>query len=416
VTTRHPLRRAVPAALACACVCAAAAPSARAAERPPPPAVRAPSAILVEPATGDIVYQRNANARRPIASTTKLMTALLALERTSLDDVLTAAPYRASPVESVIGLRTGERMSVRDLMRGLLLASGNDAAVTLAVDVGGSRRAFVRLMNARARALGLASTHYSNPIGLDEAGNYSSASDLVKLTLILRKSAFFRETTDQPRVRLRTGSRFRAITNRNSLVRRVAFVNGVKTGHTRQAGYVLVGSATRNGVTLISAVLGDPTEAARDADTLTLLRYGLRRYRVVQAVTRGRELGRARLRYRDGEVALLAGATVRRTARRGERLAVRLVGAPDEVEGPLPAGARVGTVVVRQRGHAVARVPLVLGAEVQSASVFERLRDYAGRPLTLLLLAALAVCSLQLVLLRRRAVRRRGDGGQAEIA
>jgi D-alanyl-D-alanine carboxypeptidase (penicillin-binding protein 5/6) len=193
-------------------------------------------------------------------------------------------------------------------------------------------------------------------------------------------------------------------------------VNGVKTGHTRQAGYVLVGSATRNGVTLISAVLGDPTEAARDADTLTLLRYGLRRYRVVQAVTRGRELGRARLRYRDGEVALLAGATVRRTARRGERLAVRLVGAPDEVEGPLPAGARVGTVVVRQRGHAVARVPLVLGAEVQSASVFERLRDYAGRPLTLLLLAALAVCSLQLVLLRRRAVRRRGDGGQAEIA
>ena len=113
-------------------------------------------------------------------------------------------PYHALPVESVIGLHGGEHMSVADLMRGLLLASANDAAATLAQRVGGSNRAFVALMNRRAHELGLAHTHYANAIGLDALGNYSSAEDLVKLTLILRRNAFFRAVTNLPRATLRT--------------------------------------------------------------------------------------------------------------------------------------------------------------------------------------------------------------------
>jgi D-alanyl-D-alanine carboxypeptidase (penicillin-binding protein 5/6) len=401
----RPRRSAITAA-ALAVAALTGAPVAAHAAAPP---VRAPAAILVEPATGDIVFQRHADERRAIASTTKLMTALVTLEHASLDDVMTAVPYRAAPAESDAGLRAGERLTVRDLLRALLVTSANDAAETLAVRVAGSRPAFVRLMNRRARQLGMSNTHYANPIGLDQPDNYSSATDLVKLTLILRRNAFFRQVTDAPRVTLRSGAHDRTFNNRNVLVRAVPVVNGVKTGHTGRAGYVLVGSATSSGVTVVSAVLDDPSEAARDADTLALLRYGLRRYHVVTAVREGRELGRAGLKHRDGEsVALVAGRTVRRTAKRGEQLQVRVDAAPAELDGPLPQGARVGTVVVSLRGRTVARVPLVTAKAVDAATFMEKLREWLGQGTTLLLLAAFAACSLYLVLLRRRAVRRRG--------
>src|SRR4051794_21329591 len=213
-----------------------------------PPSLHARAAILVQPDTGDVVYARSPDARRPIASTTKLMTALLTLERTNLDDVVPAAPYHPLPAESVAGLRTGERLTVRDLLRALLLASANDAAETLAVDVSGSQAAFVRAMNARAAQLHLRNTHYANAIGLDEQGNYSSARDLVTLAGVLLRKPFFALTVNRPRATLSSGARVRRIVNRNSLVREFPFVHGVKTGHTQQAGYVLVGEAQRHGV------------------------------------------------------------------------------------------------------------------------------------------------------------------------
>ncbi|WP_205697550.1 D-alanyl-D-alanine carboxypeptidase family protein [Conexibacter sp. SYSU D00693] len=398
-----PLRAALAVLALVAAIVLAGAPVARAQDAP---SVKAPSAILVEPATGDIVFQRKADDRRPIASTTKLMTALLTLESASLDDVMTAIDYRAAPVESQIGLRAGERLTVRDLLRGLLLASANDAAATLAVRVAGSRSAFVRRMNTRAEELGLRDTHFLDPIGLrDDA--YSSATDLVKLTLILRRNAFFRETTNLRSATLRSGARRRTIVNRNTLVRTQAFVNGVKTGRTQRAGYVLVGSATRRGVTVLSAVLGDQTEADRDRDTLALLRYGVSRYRVRTAVREDEPVARADLEARDESVDLVAARTVRRTARVDERVAVRTLGAPKELDGPLPRGARVGTVEVRLRGKVVDRVPLVTAREVDAATFGQRFAEWLGRGSTVLLLAAFAACSLLLVLLRRRATRRR---------
>jgi D-alanyl-D-alanine carboxypeptidase (penicillin-binding protein 5/6) len=374
---------------------------------PAPPQVRAPAAILVEPATGDIVFQRDADGRRPIASTTKLMTALVTLEHASLDDVMTTIDYHGAPTESLAGLRGGERVTVRDLLRALLVTSANDAAATLAQRVAGSRPAFVRLMNAKARELKLTNSHFANPIGLDSPDNFSTPTDLVKLTLILRRNAFFRETTNLPRVTLRSGAHPRTFTNRNLLVRGVPAVNGVKTGHTNTAGYILVGSASRAGVTVVSAVLGDRSEAARDSDSLNLLKYGLDRYHVVTAVKDGQVLGRTALAHRDEHVDLVAGATVKRTARRGDKLVVATQGAPGELDGPLPKGAQVGTVTVTQRGKVVARVPLQTADAVDAATFVDRLRDWLGRPVTLILLAAFAVCSLYLVLLRRRAVRRR---------
>ena len=374
-----------------------------------PPAISAPEAILVEPQTQDVVYAKKASMRRPIASTTKLMTALLTLEHARLSDVFTAAPYSPMAGESLMGLRAGERLTVADLLRGLLIVSANDAAETLATDVAGSQKRFVRMMNRRARELGLRDTHYSNPVGLDEPGNYSSAADLVKLALVLRQRPFFRATTNMATATLHSGSRVRRLVNRNYLVRTVPFVNGVKTGHTNQAGYVLVGSATQGGVTLMSAVLGDSSEAARDADSLRLLRYGLSRYHRTAPVRKGAVFGSAALKFRDDRVDLVAARTAMRVARRNERLTTSVTGTPSEIEGPLAAGSRVGTIVVRQRGKVVDRVALVTEHAVAAPTLGQRLGDYLGRSSTRAVLVVLALCSLYLAFLWRRGPRRRKE-------
>ncbi len=398
------MRRRAPVVALVASLVAVPAAGARAAA--PPPRISARSAILVQPDTGEIVYRRAATARRPIASATKLMTALLTLESGSLDRTVRAVRYAASPVESLMGLRAGERVTVRDLMVGLLLASGNDAATTLAVRIGGSRRAFVRRMNVRARQLGLADTHYANPVGLDDPRNYSSAEDLVKLTLILLRDPFFARTVNRTSASVVSGGRRRTLTNRDLLVDEVPWVDGVKTGHTTQAGYVLVSAARRRGVRLVSAVLGDPSEGARDADSLALLRWGLARYRSTTPVRAGEVLARPRLTDRAARTRLVAARGVRTVVRRGERAAIH-VQAPAEVAGPLRRGQRVGTVTVSRRGRRIASVALVAAAPVAAATLGDRVSSALPSAWVVVLVLGVLACSLPLALRQRRRVRRR---------
>lgn len=267
---------------ACVAIALAVALSAPAEHRERGPTPRGlPShtaAIVVEARTGRVLWGANAHRRVLIASTAKLMTALVALEQVPLDETIVAPYYEGDRDESRIWLGADEPMQVADLLRGLLLASGNDAAMALAVGVAGSEQAFVARMNERAEELGMDETSYGNPIGLDD-GTHSSAADLVTLTRALRRHAFFRETVAAPSIQLASGSTSRTVYNTNRLLTRWGAVDGVKTGHTRGAGYVLVGSATKRGVTVISAVLGTKSEDARDTATLALLRYGLRRAR-----------------------------------------------------------------------------------------------------------------------------------------
>ena len=368
----------------------------------------AKAAIVMEASTGDVLLARDADQPRQIASTTKLMTVLVALQRTDLDDIFSATGYDPLPIESQIGLRVGERMSVRDLLRATLLPSANDAAAAIAVGTMGSTQAFVAEMNRRAKALGLRNTSFANPIGLDDESNYSSARDLAKLAIELRRNAFFRRTVDLPSAVLRSGLRKRTVINRNALVRRIDAVDGIKTGRTNRAGYVLVGSATRDGVTVISVVLGEPTERARDADSLALLRYGLSRYDARTVMPEGRVLGRVGLRYRGEEsVDVIAGTTVRRVLRTGARTRVAISGLPNEVDGPLPRGTRVATATIRRGDEVLARVPVVTARPVAEAGVGDRLDDMLGRSQTIVAMVLLLVCSLPLLLLRRRAITRR---------
>ena len=309
-------------------------------------------------------------------------------------------------MESKIDLATGERMAVRDLLEALLLESANDAAVALAQGVAGSRDAFVTEMNARAEELGLEDTSYANPIGLDDPLNYSTAADLAALTVRLLRKPRFARIVDMPAAELETGARPRTVDNRNSLIASHPWVSGVKTGHTLNAGYVLVGATTgRGGAKVVSVVLGEPSEQARDEDTLELLRWGLARFHRVRALDPRRALASASIEYRDEERArFVPGRAVTVTVRDGERIR-RRVRAPDEVEGPLPEGAPVGSVSVLVDDRIVRRVPLVTASAVPEAGTLRVLTSVLGVPLTLL--AALAILLAATLLVLRLRVRLR---------
>jgi D-alanyl-D-alanine carboxypeptidase (penicillin-binding protein 5/6) len=355
-----------------------------------PPAVSAPSGIVVEASTGDVAWSRRPDERRSFASTTKLMTALVALSRVGLGDVLTAAPYHPAAAETRIGLRPGERMRVADLLRALLLPSANDAAATLARGVAGSQRRFVGLMNARAKQLGLTRTHFTNAVGLDSPMHRSTARDLAHLALAARAVPFIARTADLPRARLRSGAVGRTVVNRNPLIRAVPWVNGMKTGHTGRAGYVLIGSGTRHGVTVVSVVLGAASEAARARDSINLLNYGISRYRrATPVVRRGRPAP-----------------------------SVRLVGVPDELDGPLPRGARVATAEVRYGGRIVARVPLLTARAVDEAGIVTRAEHFVMRPLVLIGILVLLAAAVPYIAARRHRRRRprRPGAAPSEVA
>jgi len=372
------------------------------------PRLEGANAAILMSGSGEVLYTRLPDRRRAIASTTKLMTALLALERAEPSARFTAPAYDPLPAESRIGLRRGERMSVSDLLRALLLESANDAAVTIARGVSGSRAAFVRAMNARARELGLDDTHYANPIGLDAAGNYSSARDLADLARRLLRNPRFARIVSRSSATLATGDRPRTVRNRNTLVSSTRIVDGVKTGHTRAAGDVLVGSATGpQGIRIVSVVLGEPGPAARDADTVALLRYGLAQFKRVRVLDATKPLARAEVRYRgDLRAGLVPKEDFFAVVRRGERVRTR-VEAPERVDGPLPAGARLGSVSVLYRGRRLQTIPLVTAADVPGAGPLRVVTSTLGVPLTLLLALGM-LGALALAGLRARTVYRRG--------
>jgi D-alanyl-D-alanine carboxypeptidase (penicillin-binding protein 5/6) len=393
-----------------------AAPAASAQEKAPPQ-ISAPSAVLIEAATGDVLYQRAADKRRPIASTTKLMTALLTMEHAKLSDMVPAANYIAAPIESKLSLRPGEELSVADLLRGLMLESANDAAVTLAEHVSGSRAAFVRLMNKRARELKLRNTHFDNPIGLDGAGNYSSAHDLARLAVVLRKHSFVRKIANRTSATLTTGARPRTIRNRNTLLAKDEEVNGLKTGHTNTAGYVLVATRRHKRITLVSVVLGTASNAARDADSLALLKWGEGFYHVIEPVDRGVTVAEPAIEYRPGAtVPLVTSGSVKRTVRTDAEITTRDVDVPDMVTGPIASGQQFGYREVFADGKRIAAVPIVAQYFVPAADFPQRAKNSFTRLPTLIIALAVLGGTVMVARRLRRGPRRRPPRSEPEAA
>ncbi len=367
------IRRLLAAVLVGLAIVAVSAADPVAAEVPPQLAARAWA--LIDARNGDVLASHATGRRLPIASTTKLMTAYVALHELPLDRIVRAAPYEAEYGESLLELRPGQRISVRDLLYGLILRSGNDAAYDLAAAAAGSEHRFVGQMNRYAAALGLADTHYANPIGLDQRGNFSSAGDLVALTRRLLREPAFAAIAASRSALLRSVRPPRRIETINELLEMAPWVNGVKTGHTFGAKYVLVGSGRRKGVELIAAVVGTETDEERFADTLQLLEYGFSKYRKRMPIHAGQVLAEPSIRYSSDELALRAARNVVVGLRRGQRLTVK-VQAPGEVEGPIHRGARLGQAIVLVDGLRAASVPLRAGQAVSKASKLDRVRSF----------------------------------------
>ncbi len=383
---------------------AAAAPQGDAAKTTQPggaPRIAASSWVLVDPRDGAVLASHAGERPLPIASATKLMTAYLALKKLKPNETLQAVPYRALAVESVLGLRAGERMTVRDLLYALLLPSANDAAVTLAAGVAGTEPRFVARMNAQAAALGLGNTSYANPIGLDDPDNYSSAEDLVSLATVLLKQPLFARIVDSPAALLRSGDEPRRVSSRNTLLGQDPTVDGVKTGHTIKAGYVLVGSATREGTRLISAVLGAKGEAARDAETEKLFEYGFSLYTPSRPVAAGEELADPKLDYRSDHLPLVAMREIEVSARDGQPVETR-VEAPDEVSGPVEEGEALGRVIVTVDGREAAAAPLVAAESVGAATITDKALTSVQKPLVLLAVGVFVIVVGLLVARARR--------------
>ena len=380
-----------------------AGPALAAASPPAPPQLGATAWLLIDADDDETLASQAPSRPLAIASATKLMTAYLALEELPLGRDLAAPAYQALPAESILGLREGERVTVRDLLYSLILASANDGAVTIAEGVSGSVSGFVDEMNDTAGALGLGDTSYTNPIGLDAPGNRSSARDLATLADELMENRLFREIADSTEATIATDQRTIEIPTRNTLLLGDPTVTGIKTGHTLEAGYVLVGSATRDDVDLISVVLGAPSEAARDAETSRLLDYGFSLYERQTPVREGEAIATPELADQGESLDLVAKDQVRIAVRRDQRIETE-VDAPEEVTGPIDRGARLGNVVVTVDGHRAGSVALVAARAAEAATFTEKVRSGIAAPLAVGALVVVVIL-IGIWLLRRRSGR-----------
>ena len=308
---------------------------------------------------GQVIWERNADDPRAMASITKIMTAIVALENAELDEVVTVPELSSTVGESSADLVEGEKTTVGRLIEGLLIKSGNDAGVALAVHVGGSVENFVEMMNARAAELGMRDTHFTNPHGLDADGHHSSAHDIAIMARYAMSIPAFRDTVIKKEYVHGTGARAKKYESTNLLLFQYVGTTGVKTGWTDNAGYCVVSSAKRDGLELYAVVLGTDGEMVRFREARELLDFGFAHYRPQQIAVGNTVVGEAVISdYLDKTVPVAVGED--RTLR------VLDVTGPitksyeiPEVAAPVKAGDRVGAVTYVQGGRLIATVPLV---------------------------------------------------------
>ncbi|MDD2497998.1 MAG: D-alanyl-D-alanine carboxypeptidase [Desulfitobacteriaceae bacterium] len=334
------------------------------------PEINAKSAILIEAETGRVLFEKKSHEQLPIASTTKITTALITLEREkNLQKKVRVPADFINPGEAGIWLEPGERHTLEDLLYALLLRSANDAAAVIAAAVGGSEADFIQLMNDKVRELGLKDTHYVNPHGLHDEDHYSSAYDLAMITREALTYEEFRKVimTDRHILPWPGHEYSRVVHNRNNLLDTFDGADGVKTGYTSQAGSCLVGSATRNGMQLIAVVLH--SDGMYD-DTAKLLEYGFKNYEAQQLISKGKVFGKVPVEFgKTSEVRAVAARGLSTAMRKTERDQVeQRIDLPAKVQAPIEKGQNLGTVTVKIGTDTFMRVDLVAGESVKNGS------------------------------------------------
>jgi D-alanyl-D-alanine carboxypeptidase (penicillin-binding protein 5/6) len=339
--------------------------------KPAVPHITAKAAILVDMDTGTVLYSRNADAQVEMASTTKIMTAILILESLPLDRQVKVPAAAVGVAGSVLGLHRGEKFTVEQLLYAMLVPSANDAAVTLAVAEAGSVKAFVAKMNERAAKMGLTNTHFVNNCGLHADGHYSSAKDMAKIASYAMHDPVFRRIVSTKEYTLPHAGNIapRLIKTSNELLADYDWVNGIKTGSTPYAGYCLVSSATKDGLTLVSVVLGAKDQDTRESESKALLTYGFDRTGLRNLVDAGAVIADVQAADPLGrDVRLVtAGPYTRRLLGDGD--VTGLVKLSREVVLPVQAGEVLGKLEFFQGDADLGSVPLVVAQSVEPATL-----------------------------------------------
>jgi len=351
---------------------------------PPPPSVAAEGFVLMDNETGQVIAEKNADMQLPPASLTKMMTTYvigkeLEAGNISMDDEVTISENawaKNFPESSKMFIEVGTQVKVADLVRGIIIQSGNDACVAMAEHIAGSESAFASMMNAHAQALGMSSSHFVNSHGLHDSDHYVTPRDMALLS-----QALVAETPEIYAIYSEKEYTYNGIKqyNRNSLLWDQSLnVDGIKTGHTSDAGYSLITSAKQGDMRLISVVMGTDSERARKEENKKLLRYGFRFYETVTPYKAGESFVAHRIYMGDREtVDLGINQSTPITIPRGQAGNLEASFELDKkLEAPLAKGQVVGTLYLQLDGEDVANYPLVALQEVNEGGFFDRMVDY----------------------------------------
>ncbi len=332
-----------------------------------PPVLSAKSALLMDADTGQILWEMNARQKRAPASTTKILTALLLIENSNPEDIITVTDPKVKYIEpSSLHLKPWEKLSSRDMLYGLMLRSANDGAVVIAQHVAGSVPKFAERMNRRAHELGAYDTHFRNPNGLPDKNHYSTAYDLAVISRAALNEPRFRDAVAMPRrviARSKNKKDTVVVTKGKKFFKKFPGADGIKTGYTRAAGHCFVGSATRGGRRLLSVVLGARNAAI--SDTIPLLSWGFQRFPAVPVARKGDVVGSVVVvGGKEGVVSVWAGDDLHASTDRFTTASVTPEVEAAPVSAPVRAGQEVGRLLAKVDGVPVGSVPLVAASAV----------------------------------------------------
>jgi D-alanyl-D-alanine carboxypeptidase (penicillin-binding protein 5/6) len=345
----------------------------------------ATSAILLEQSTGRILYEKNSHERMSPASITKVMTLLLAMEaiekgKLKLTDTITCSEHAASMGGSTICFGTGEHLSCDNVLKGIVVSSGNDAAVSMAERIGGSEANFVNMMNQRAKELGMKDTHFVNACGLDAENHYSSAYDISIMSLELLKHPLIFNYTKIWSGKLyypeRKDPKKREFNlfNTNKLIRFYQGANGIKTGSTGKAKFCLSGAAVRNGMQLIAVVMGCANNKERFKEASQLLNIGFDNYQISNIVRKNTIM--SKIEVEQGKVDNVPVVTERDAnalMQKGESLSIKKEMKLNKLKAPVKKGDVAGYILYKANGNEICKVKLIVASDVNRMSVRDSL-------------------------------------------
>ena len=337
----------------------------------------AKSAIMIEAATGKILYEKNKDEKLPMASMTKMMTLLLIMEEIESgnlkwDEMITTSEHAASMGGSQIFLEVGEKMSVSDLVKGICIASGNDASVAMAERIGGTEEKFVSMMNQKAEKLGLKNTHFENACGLDSDNHYSSANDMsiIAKELVKHQKILEFSGTYEDYLRQNTAKSFWLV-NTNKLVRYYQGVDGLKTGYTKNAGYCITTTAKRNNMRLITVVMGEPTSPIRNSETTKMLDYGFNTYEVTKILSKNSILAKQKVQFGKKEmIDIVPSKEVKiLNSKSGTKRNITYKLSLNSIKAPLKVGDSVGKIQILENDKVIQEIDATVKEKVEKMNL-----------------------------------------------